>query len=378
MKHVGPHFNKLTRKIFAKRGYALIAASIVVILLVGGIYLTWQGRENKEKQKTAKASLTTAQNMYNSGQSAITSGDNKKAATDLKKAQELAESLKNNKYVETEASSLLSKINSSLDQAEGVIRPNPTSLADVQKIVGKSPLGPFLINESLYLISKENGNIASVSVKTGEVATAIEKPSIDGNILAATSVARRSVLVFFTDTGNIYEFDTKELQVNKQDTVGDIEKPASMTSYVTNIYTLDSTNGKVYKRLKTSTGYGKRTEYITDGTSVVGGVGITTDSSIFVLGQDSSITKFLAGKKQDFSVSNLPFTMTKPNTIFTSEELTKLYLTDSEGNRVIIFDNAGKFINQQVSEKFKNINGIFVTGNLGYIAADGIVYKISL
>ena len=258
------------------------------------------------------------------------------------------------------------------------MRPNPTSFADVEKIVGKTPLGPFLINDSLYLISKENGNIASVSTKSGEVSTAIEKPTIDGEILAATPVVRRSVLVFITDAGSLYEFDTKELKIVKQDTVGEIEKPASMTSYVTNIYTLDATNGKIYKRLKTSTGYAKRTDYITDSTSVAGGVGITTDSSIYVLGQDGSIVKYLAGKKQDFSVSNLPFSLTKPTTIFTSEELTKLYVTDSSANRIVVFDNTGKFINQQVSDKFKNINGIFVSANLGYVAADGVLYKITL
>jgi len=374
----GSKVKKLSSRLFVKRGYALAAAAIVVILLIGGVYLTWHGRENKENEKLANASFSQAQGKYDSGQSAITSGDNKQAVEKLKEAQKIAESLTKNKYVDKDATALLVKINSSLDQAEGVVRINPTKLADVQKVVGKSPLGPYLINKTLYLINKDNGNIASVSVTSGEVATAVDNPTLEGKILAATQVTRRSVLVFITDKGNIYEFDTKELKINKQDAAGEIEKPVAMTSYITNIYTLDSANGKIYKRLKTSTGYGKRTDYITDSSNVSGSVGIATDSSIYVLGSDGSIVKYLAGKKQSFTISNLPFAFDKPNTLFASEEVKNLYVTDRGGSRIVVFDLNGKFISQQVSDKFNNLNGLYVSGTTGYVSADGIVYKLTL
>lgn len=374
----GSQAKKLFKRLFVKRGYALAAAVVVVILLIGGVYLTWQSRENTANEKLANTSFAQAESKYNDGQKAITSGDNKQAAENLREAQKIAESLTKNKFVDKDASALLVKINAGLDQAEGIVRANPDMLADVQKIVGKTPLGPYLINESLYLINKDNGNIASVSATSGEVATAIDSPTIEGKILAATPVTRRSVLAFITDKGNIYEFDTKELEMNKQDVAGEIEKPISMTSYITNIYTLDSTNGKIYKRLKTSTGYGRRTDYITDNTNVSNNIGIATDSSIYTMGSDGSITKYLAGKKQNYNITNLPFKIDKPNTLFASEGIKNLYITDSGRNSIIVFDDTGKFVSQQVSEKFDNLNGLFVTENTGYVSANGLIYKLAL
>jgi hypothetical protein len=176
----------------------------------------------------------------------------------------------------------------------------------------------------------------------------------------------------------VYEFDTKELKMNKQDMAGEVEKSTALTSYLTNIYSLDGVNGMVYKRLKTSTGYSKRTSYITDGSSVKGGVSLATDSSIYVLGSNGQITKFLAGKKQNFSINDLPFTLSNPGTIFASEEVKGLYVTDPSNKRVIILDSNGKFVSQQISDKFNNLSGVSVVGPTLYVSADGKIYKLTI
>lgn len=377
-QNLGRKFNKASHGLLAKRNTILIVAVVLILVLGSGIFLAWRNNENNEQIKLAKASLSEAQAKYDTGQSALTKGEKKNAATSLKDAQKIANDLKGNKTVGNDASALLSKIQTALNQAEGVVQITPAVFADTQNIAGKTPFGPYLISTSLYLINKDNGSVAAVSTKSGEVSNVLDNPKIDGKILTATAVTRRSVLVMVTDTGKIYEFDTIDDQLNEQDTSGDIEKPVAMTSFSTNIYTLDSTDGKVYKRLKTSGGYGKRTEYIKDGTTVTDSVGLATDSSIYVLKNNGEIVKYLGGEKQNFSLTDLPFSITKPQSIFTSESLSNLYIVDGTGKRVIVFDNNGKFINQQVSDKFTNLSGIFVTDKTGYVGADGKVYKIDL
>jgi hypothetical protein len=378
VQNIFSKFKKSSHKLAAKRNNVLIIAIVIILLLGGGIFLTWKNKENQEQKKTAKISLTEAQSKYEAGQGALASGQKKSAADILREAQKIAESLSKNKYVDKEAKPLLERINLSLDQAEAVVRLNPEVFADAQKIAGNKPLGPYLVGNSLYLINQSNGSIASISTKSGEVSNVLDDPTINEKILASTVVLKRSVLVILTDKGTIYEFDTKEAKLNKEDVFGDIEKAVAMTSFSTNIYTLDNVNGKIYKRLKTSTGYGKRIEYITDGSTVKGEVGLASDSSIYVLKKNGEIIKYLAGRKQNFTLSDLPFNLERPTTIFANENLKDIYVTDPSKNRVVIFDDKGKFINQQISSKFNNLSGLFVSGKTGYISANGKVYKISL
>jgi hypothetical protein len=373
----GNNLNKASKKLLRNRKNILVVTVLLVLVLGGSIFVVWKNKNNNEDVKLARASLTEAQSKYEVGQNALAGGENKSAADSLNQAQSIAEGLIKNKTVGDDASTLLEKIKAALNKAEGVVLVNPAVFADTKNIAGNNSFGPYLIGTSLYLINKDNGSIASVSTKSGEVSSSLDSPKISGKILAATAVTRRDVLVFITDQGNIYEFDTVDNKVTEQDTSGDIEKPVAMTSFSTNIYTLDSVNGKVYKRLKTSTGYGRRTEYITDSSDVKDSASIATDSSIYALLNNGSLVKYLAGKKQDFGLNNMPFSLTKPGTVFALEDLKNIYITDPQGKRIVVFDDTGRFVNQLVSDKFNNIAGVYVIDKTGYVNAEGKLYKIS-
>ncbi|MDD5692858.1 MAG: hypothetical protein PHU86_00005 [Patescibacteria group bacterium] len=377
-KNFGHKLKKTSSKLTTKRKNLLIIAIIVLVLVGAGVFLTWRGKDNNKNLKQAQASLTEVQSKYDIGKSALASGEKQKAAEALRSAETIANSLVNNKNVGGNAKNLLAKIETSLDQAEGVVRINPNSFSDAKNIVGSNPFGPYLIAQTLYLVNKDNASVAAISSASGEVSTAIDKPQVDGKIIAATAVSRRSVLVLFTEKSSVYEFDTKELKMAKQDMAGDVEKSTALTSYLTNIYSLDGVNGIVYKRLKTSTGYAKRTNYITDGSNVKGGAGLATDSSIYILENDGQVVKYLAGKKQNFTITDLPFTLSNPNTIFANEGVNGLYITDPAKKRVVILDANGKFVSQQISDKFNNLSGVYVVGSTLYVSADGQLYKLTI
>jgi hypothetical protein len=181
--------------------------------------------------------------------------------------------------------------------------------------------------------------------------------------------------VLSTDSSDLYEFDTKESTIKKQDLSGDVEKITALTSYSTNLYSLTS-SGVIYKRLKTSTGYGKRIEYITDGT-MAAGVSIATDSSMYSLKENGNIVKYLAGKTQNFTVE-YPFTIEKGNYLYTTQDITNIYFADTANNRVISLSDKGKFGKQYVSDKFTNINGVTASSKNLFLSANGKIYKIGL
>lgn len=371
-------FKKLTRRLTAKRGQLLITLVVVVVVLVGGIYLIWHSRQDSAQAKAVKITLAEAQGEYTSGQNAISSGDKVTATNTLDNAEAAAETIQANGTVGKTATLLLANIKTALNKAQGTVNVNPRVFANAQSIVGKTPFGPYLIGSSLYLINRDSGSIAAINTNSGEVANILDNPSLNGKVIAATAVTMSNALVLYTSSGAIYLFNVNSTNLTKESTSGNMETPVAMTSFYTNIYTLDGTTGVVYKRLKTSSGYGARTSYITDGSTINGATGLASDSSIYCLDSSGNVTKYLAGKKQAFSLTNLPFSIDHASSIFTDESVQYLYLTDSSKNRILVFDKNGVYQDQQVSSEFSNLTGIWVDGSTGYVSANGNIYKINL
>jgi hypothetical protein len=177
----------------------------------------------------------------------------------------------------------------------------------------------------------------------------------------------------------IYEFDPTAVTLKKQDAAGEIEKATAMAAFSSNIYSLDAESGKIYKRVKVSGGYGKRSEYIADGSDVKGATSIAIDSNMYALGSDGKVAKYLSGKKQDFTIEEMPFDLQKSGVVFTTEDVEGLYLTDGGRNVVIKVDAKGKYVASYTSDNFANLNGIFVddASKTGYVSASGKIYKLS-
>lgn len=375
--------SKFGKKFFAfgKNRRAVLYTAVALVIVLGfGLLIAWNVRTGAEKQKQATASLTEAQSKYDIAGTQLTAGNRQQAATTLQSALSLTDGLKNNAKLKVQASALADKIRAALDSAEGIVHAQATSLADASQIVGSDTFGPYLVGTNLYVISKTDASIASISVTGGEVARVLDKPNLDGKITAAAAVPVRSALVFFTDAGKIYEFDTKDVKLTQQTVAGDFEKVTALASFSTNIYSLDSSTGKIYKRLKTSSGYGARTEYITDGSSVSGAVGLAIDSNVYAMAPNGEVTKYLGGKKQTYAISGLPVTVSNATGAFTSEETIGLYELEGGASRVIRFDAQGSFINQYVSDNFKNASGLYIddASKTLFAVSNGKIYKVSL
>lgn len=372
-------FGKITKKFGRNRRMVLVSAVVLVLVLAIGIFSAWKIRTNAENQKLAEATLTEATSKYDIAQTKLSSGDKQQAAETLRNALALAESLNKNAKLKNQANDLSTKIRSSLDTAEDVIRAGATSLADASQITGANTFGPFLVGTNLYLISKDNGSIASISVSGGEASRVLDKPNIEGKITSATSVPVRSVLVLFTDAGKIYEFDTKDIKLNQQTVEGSFEKSIALASFSTNVYSLDG-SGKIYKRLKTSSGYGARSEYIVDGSTASNAVSMAIDSNIYTAKSNGEIIKYLGGKKQTYAISGLPITLGKVNQVFANENTRGLYELEGDASRIIRYDSNGAFLSQYVSDNYKNATGIYVddANRALYVVSGGKIYKTSI
>jgi len=362
-----------------KRFLLIAAVSVLVVALLGS-YIFWQNKENAEKQQLADATYTEAVSKLDIAKTKIASGDLPMATSTLDSALKLTTSLKSNPAMKDKATTLETSINKELDIAGGVTRVQSKLLGDASKIAGTDSIGPITVGKNLYVISKDSGNIAAVNIASGEVSSVLDKPNLNGKFVLATAVPTRNVIVLFSDKGGIYEFDTVDLAINKQNVSGDVEVPSGLASFSTNIYTIDKDTGAIYRRQKVTGGYGARTDYIKDGSNVKGAISLAIDSNIYASFANGSIIKYLGGTKQTYATSGAPFTISKATSIFTDETTTGIYMTDGSSSRIIYYDGTGKFVKQLVSESFKGAvgNSVSDTTKTIYVLAGGKVYKANL
>ncbi len=353
----------------------LIAASALALVLIISVFAVWRLRENAEHQKLAEASYTEAQSKLTIGKAEAASGNRGKSANTLNSALSIAKGLESNPSLKDRVSTLEKDINSALDGVLAITRVTTSKLADTTNITGKNTFGPFVIGKNAYIISKDNGSIAAVSL-AGEASNVLDKPKLEGKVAAVTAVTVRSTIVLFTDKGALYEFDVKDVTLTKQAIAGDMEVPTAMASFSTNIYTVDAA-GQIYKRTKTSTGYSARTAYITDGSTAKDTIALAIDSNVYATKKNGDTVKYLGGKKQSYSINDLPLTLSGISSNFANEDTTGIYLTNS--GSIVRADTNGKYIGQYNGATLKNISGVSVddANKTVYVFADGALYKFN-
>ncbi len=107
---------------------------------------------------------------------------------------------------------------------------------------------------------------------------------------------------------------------------------------------------------------------------------IAVDGSIWILTKDNTIERFHTGKLQEtINIEIFPF-VTNLSKIFTSSQLTYLYILEPEQNRIIILDKSGQIIKQYQSEKFNNLLDFSISqdGKTIWLLNSLTLYKINL
>lgn len=351
----------------------LVVGALLIIGLIG--YFVISGT-NKKADLAAENLFSQAKTKYETALSEISSGQGAQALEDLDVAEKLANDAAKTKQKKTDAEKLLSDINAARDQARGVVRNTANEFFNFSD----SGIGGFYSDGNLYYaVNFENGTTYSLDPKAKTKATIIETPNIDGKIKFATIIPKSKVIVAYTDTKNLYEINLTAKKVNKQTVDGGLEDAVAIASYGTNIYLLSPGNNQVYKHLKTTSGYGRKSNYVTKaaGDELASDISLGIDSDVYTTGSNGLVKKYTAGTRKDYAISGKLTEFENISGIFVSAGVKGLYL--SSADKVIKIDASGNFVAQYVSDSVKSIKNIVAddTSNTIYALSEGKIYSIS-
>jgi hypothetical protein len=352
---------------------------VVVLAISVGAYWNVHSADARAKKETTAITQTTSGEK--DVQTAIASGDKSKASSLITRALTTLKPALNSKNDsrKSQADGLRNQLQADQDQIDNVVRlTNPASMGDfgaTGKVVGATGL-TIGADGALYSTDKKNGTIYKLSDGTASVAKAeTSSPSI------GIATEEDGGLAMLLSGGSIAEF-AGDTYTKPALSIGSWPKSVDFASFTNYLYLLDSSAGRVWKVPKTVGGFGKAQDYLGNENDqlIKGATSLAIDGNIYVLQKSGAIWKFNQGVRDTFKLTGLPSSIPSNSKLFTSLNVSHLYVLDPSHGRVVMLDPNGTYVRSYVSNHFQNASGIYVSDgetNL-YILSGNKVYQVPL
>lgn len=371
--------NLLPQDRFTKNNLFIVLIVVVVIFVLG---MVWVYTSQKSKEEIAKyeAMLVEIQEMVNLAESKG-QFDKEQASVILQKAEEKSMEILNAREFRSKASQMLDKINTQRALLDNVRKiDHPQVFVDLTaKQASINNLGLLFLKDRLFAF--DFSSLYEI------ILDKIQDPlTIDASETAVfgTPFEDKDALVFATKANHIIEY--RDGHFYFMDTAdGSWKTGVDLKTYGSKLYLLDPERNKIWKYVRQRDGYGASEEYATD-PDLQNAACMAIDGAVYVAKSDGTIIKFYAGKKEEFPVKKAPMlALSAPTKMFTSNELTQIYILEPANNRVLSYSKDPKtggaiYLTQYVFEGLDDLRGLYVDQQAGklYVADAKKVYITDL
>jgi|GEM_PF-3725190 len=355
------------------RVYIGIAAVLILILSIN-IYVLRAKQNNQLSATQAVATLATYQEQFDTIKLQITlkKSDQSGSLNDLlQKVQPLT----SNSAVSDRATTLANAIEDAIDTQTNTIHVrNPKTIATFTNASGIWRLGSDVVTTQ----SGSNGILSSPIA--GQLIDDQAKLPDGTSAIAGTTLDQSHNLALLTKNGLVKMTNPGQSPATVALSSGNWESAVAMSSFGDNLYLLDASGNQIWKHATASGGYTSGSGYVTDGTSVGNGISLAIDGSIYVLKTDGSVQKLTGGKKDNFSITGLPASVSLANAraIWTSQDANSIYILTTTG--VVELSKTGGFTHAYLSSSFTNLTAFIIdpTAKQAWVLNDSTVFQFDL
>lgn len=350
---VGGWFGGVKDGIMAKGfGKNKILALLVVVIVVLGVLVLYANSNRVEKQELQRLNqilISVQDKIAEAETKSAYDKDQSKAILD--KAYLDAKSVLDSGFYREKATIYLLQIEDTRDKLDNVKRvENAKVLADLSvKRPDVNALG-FALEGDRVFVYEYNALYELVLDQIQDPMT-IDK---DETVIAATGFEDRRSVVFLTKAGKLIEFKDGTMSLMDSDD-GAFRKGSALASWANKIYILDTAANQIWKYTYKggSNKFGSAEGYIVDKTDISKSEDFAIDSSLYVLENSGDLLKFYGGSKAEFYINNPPFGNFKdPKAVYTNEKLDHVFVLDSKGGRVLVYQKDSKTGNLIYTRQF--------------------------
>lgn len=366
------------------RSRLYIGLAFVIILILGiSIYINNKNHSVNLARDEIKNIYVDAKDKESAAKTALIYQDTAKAKALITQSLDEINKVKNSSYLQSDISNLITALNSELDRVNNVVRIDKLNpVADFSQLDSKMKVaGIFSQTSTLYTFDENKNKIYDFDLVASKANTTVQV--VDPGLFKAGTIPTdsNSLVYLATDPDNVIELDLNQKSTSIAKTAsGSFVSADAIASYFSNIYLLSTKDSKIYKYSKTTDGYSRAIEYMSD-PSLASAQNIMVDGNVWVLSKDAKVTKYLTGVKQAFNFSGTPDPSSfNVDNFYTEVNLNMLYILDRANNRILEFDKNGNYSRAFITDAFGSCTNIFVDAKSRKLYAKGgtKIYEISL
>lgn len=354
-----------------KQKLSLLAVSVGVIALIGGIFGYRYYQTSKEREMIWSSNQQAVLQLVQQGKDSLIYNNEDQATRLLREAQtrlrDVAQDTDAHKAGYAAAEKELESLRATLRKETVLDAPHvafQTAGALTQLAVSGGNLLTFDTVAKNLLLLGADGSSTAVAWPESEPPRAITQ-------------ATNAFILFGSEQA--YRLPSKGGALVGLPISGEVPLVDAATTYGQRVYTLDRTNGMIWRHTLSTSSVGSRDGYIKQTTNDIhGATSFAIDSSVYVGFENGTVARYLSGVQESWSLASVDPAPTRIQTIWTQSESDRLVLLADD--RVIVFSKDGKLIKQFRSPQFTHTSALTVDTEKRtiYLISENNVYSIDL
>lgn len=359
--------------ITAKHKTIAVIAGIALLCSLGG-YAYWKRAQRIAAEIAAwNAQFDSATDQRNRAESDLTYGNEQKAKAEIQTAEQALSSLPTDSDErKTKITKLQGEIGELKERLKRIVKLD--SVAEIVGLPATAPAGslaaPVLDKDTAYVVDNESKQILKVTLSTKNTKQ-IPLPSGIGSAVVAGSVGKDSIL-FATAGGQLYALN-KSTDLVKQLKWGGTSSTQDITLYASKLYSIDATQGKIFRANNSGSDFGTGASYVKAGNSSLNdAVALAIDANVYVLKSTGQLVQYFQGAEAGFGLSQIDPPARSGSGLWTDIDVPTIAITDPADKRVLLYNKSGQLQAQLTSPQFlapKDVSGDY--NNKRLIVLDG-------
>ncbi len=354
---------------------------IITLLLFCGslVYLKiHDGRA--ERAENRKNILTAIADKKEAAEASLNFEDKPKAQILLAEAFALLDELKKDDPENAQTMAAAEALQEVQDRLRNENRVSPKLLAD---------LGPVNSNASAEKLTWLGTKLIAFGATDSDwymvdsISGAIQAGRHDAlnNLKSASSDQETGTTIFLSSDNEVAMIDSATQTLVKKD----ISFPtrdntiSAIAYYNGNVYTVDTSNKKIYRHSATQSGYDQGSVWNKSGDArLTNAVTIAIDGDLYILKDNGEVRKWYRGEEQGWSLAPVEPALTTAVQMVVPAKGDELFILDTVGKRVLIFDKTGAFKEQLVANMWQKPSSMATSldGRTVYVLDGKLLYEV--
>ena len=218
-------------------------------------------------------------------------------------------------------------------------------------------VGNFIASsdETVYILDSTGEKVVGIDIDSKRSEVVAGPVQVD----EAKGVTAYSDRIFVSEPEGIFEVGGARKKIIENEWGSE----ALIHAYAGNIYVLDKNNSSILRYAGVEENFSSKKDWLADevDTDLSGANCWVIDGAVWILTNLGDILKFNLGNLVNFSLSGVFPELANPKAIYTDEELSYLYILDTDNKRVVVVSKDGEYKAQYVADGISEAKNLVIS-----------------